>query len=165
MKKIAWILLAGMMIFAMAGCGGPGSQKEKTETEAAAAQTDDEEAQAIPVPEEAWEVITTPYGDLRYPAALYPDLQREEGQADGAYSMAFRTAEDGVVYDLFTLYIGGEAGDATYLGSLTGKDGSENEVYVLPGELGDLSGLDGEVQDRIYAMQEALNEVLGEEGE
>ena len=81
---------------------------------------------------------------------------------DGIYSMKFSTAYDGENYDLFTLYIGGEVGDATYLGALKGKDGSENEVYVLPYELKDLSKLDAAQQDKIYAMQEALNEVLGE---
>ena len=165
MKKIEIILLTVAMVLGMSGCIGQTSGEKETETEIVSLQSDEEDAQAVPVPEEAWETITTPYGDLRYPANLYESLQREEGQKDGVYSMAFRTAEDGVIYDLFTLYIGGEAGDATYLGTLTGKDGSENEVYVLPGELGDLSDLDDEVQDRIYAMQEALNEVLGEESE
>lgn len=151
-----------MMAFSIAGCGNQAAPNTEKETETVSMQSEEEEAQAVPVPEEAWETIATPYGDLRYPANLYEDLQREEGMEDDVYSMTFRTAHDGVIYDLFTLYIGGEVGDATFLGTLTGKDGAENDVYVLPYELDDLSDLNAEDQDRIYAMQEALNEVLGE---
>ncbi len=156
MKKLMLILLASVMTLGMTACGG------KSGTDQSAAQATEEEAVAIPAAEETWETITTPYGDLRYPGSLYGDLKREEGMEDNIYKMKFYTDVDGTSYDLFTLYIGGEVGDATYLGTLTGKDGAQNEVYVLPHDLGDLSELDSEQQDKIYAMQEALNEVLGE---
>ncbi len=156
MKKIAALLLTVVVVMSMTACSGTKAENS------AAAQTTAEEAVAIPVEEDSWETITTPYGDLRYPASLYEDLTRTEGTENDIYSMKFSTVVEGNTYDLFTLYIGGEVGDATYLGSLTGKDGSESEVYVLAHELGDLSGLDSQQQDKIYAMQEALNEVLGE---
>lgn len=161
MKKIAMVFLAAMLVFSVTACGGK-TDSEKTGADPAGAAATEEEAIAIPAEEETWEVIATPYGDLRYPASLYEDLKREEGTEDDVYKMKFSTAYDGVTYDLFTLYIGGEVGDATYLGTLKGKDGSENEVYVLPHELENLSKLDTEQQDKIFAMQEALNEVLGE---
>lgn len=156
MKKLMIIVLASVMAFGMAACGGKSGATQST------AQATEEEAVAIPAAEESWETITTPYGDLRFPASLYQDLKREEGMENDVYKMKFYTDIDGTTYDLFTLYIGGEVGDATYLGTITGKDGSENEVYVLPHELGDLSKLDAAQKDKIYAMQEALNEVLGE---
>lgn len=156
MKKLMMILLASVIAFSMAACAG------KTGNDQAAAQATEEEAVAIPAAEETWETITTPYGDLRFPGSLYEDLKREEGMEDNIYKMRFYTDVDGTTYDLFTLYIGGQVGDATYLGILKGKDDSENEVYVLANDLGDLSGLDSAQKDKIYAMQEALNEVLGE---
>lgn len=156
MKKLMIIVLASIMALGMTACDGKSGASQST------AQATEEEAVAIPVAEEAWETITTPYGDLRFPAGLYGDLKREEGMENDVYKMKFYTDIDGTSYDLFTLYIGGEVGDATYLGTITGKDGSENEVYVLPHELGDLSKLDAAQKDKIYAMQEALNEVLGE---
>lgn len=162
MKKITLLLMAAMLVLGLTACSKKTETETKAEADNADAKSTEEEALAIPAPEEAWEVIATPYGDLRYPANLYEDLKREEGTEEGIYSMKFSTAYDGENYDLFTLYIGGEVGDATYLGSLKGKDGAENEVYVLPYELNDLSKLDAAQQDKIYAMQEALNEVLGE---
>lgn len=164
MKKLVLMLLAAMLVLGLAACGKKTETGTDTKTDAGneEAKSTGEEALAIPAPDEAWEVIPTPYGDLRYPANLYEDLKREEGTEDGIYSMKFSTDQDGKSYDLFSLYIGGEVGEATYLGALKGKDGSESEVYVLPYELEDLSKLDAEQQDKIYAMQEALNEVLGE---
>lgn len=162
MKKITLLLMAAMLVLGLTACSKKTETETKAEADNADAKSTEEEALAIPAPEEAWEVIATPYGDLRYPANLYEDLKREEGTEEGIYSMKFSTAYDGKTYDLFTLYIGGEVGDATYLGALKGKDGAENEVYVLPYELDDLSKLDAAQQDKIYAMQEALNEVLGE---
>ena len=158
------MLLGAMLVLGLAACGKKTETGTDTKTDAGneEAKSTGEEALAIPAPDEAWEVIPTPYGDLRYPANLYEDLKREEGTEDGIYSMKFSTDQDGKSYDLFSLYIGGEVGEATYLGALKGKDGSESEVYVLPYELEDLSKLDAEQQDKIYAMQEALNEVLGE---
>ena len=155
MKKIAVLLLAVVAIMSITACGG------KKADSSASSQSSEEKADAIPV-EESWETIATPYGDLRYPANIYQEVTRTEGTENGIYSMKFSSSVEGKTYDLFTLYIGGEVGDATYLGKLTGKDGSENEVYVLAHDLGDLSGLDAQQQDKIYAMQEALNEVLGE---
>lgn len=164
MKKLVLMLLGAMLVLGLAACGKKTETGTDTKTDAGneEAKSTGEEALAIPAPDEAWEVIPTPYGDLRYPANLYEDLKREEGTEDGIYSMKFSTDQDGKSYDLFSLYIGGEVGEATYLGALKGKDGSESEVYVLPYELEDLSKLDAEQQDKIYAMQEALNEVLGE---
>ena len=164
MKKLVLMLLAAMLVLGLAACGKKTETGTDTKTDVGneEAKSTGEEALAIPAPDEAWEVIPTPYGDLRYPANLYEDLKREEGTEDGIYSMKFSTDQDGKSYDLFSLYIGGEVGEATYLGTLKGKDGSESEVYVLPYELEDLSKLDTEQQDMIYAMQEALNEVLGE---
>ena len=156
MKKLMMILLTSVMVIGMTACGG------KSGTDQSTAQDTEEEAVAIPVAEETWEAIATPYGDLRFPSSLCEDLRREEGMEDNIYKMRFYTDVDGTTYDLFTLYIGGEVGDATYLGTLTGKDGAQNEVYVLPHDLGDLSGLDSAQKDKVYAMQEALNEVLGE---
>ena len=156
MKKLMMILLVSAMVFSMTACGG------KSGADQSAAQATGEEAVAIPAAEETWETIATPYGDLRFPGSLYGDLKREEGMEDNIYKMRFYTDVNDTTYDLFTLYIGGQVGEATYLGILKGKDGSENEVYVLPNDLGDLSGLDAAQKDKIYAMQEALNEVLGE---
>lgn len=154
MKKTLMLLLTAVLTISLAACGG--------KKDAAKTDSSQEEAIAIPVSEETWETIVTPYGDLRYPAKYFEDLKREEGMENDVYRMKFSTASDGEIYDLFTLYIGGEAEGAGQLGKLQGKDGTEYDVYVLPYELGDLSGLDGVEQDRIYAMQEALNEVLGE---
>jgi hypothetical protein len=164
LKKLVLMLLAAMLVLGLAACGKKTETGTDTKTDVGneEAKSTGEEALAIPAPDEAWEVIPTPYGDLRYPASLYEDLTRTEGTENDIYSRKFSTVVEGNTYDRFTLYIGGEVGDATYLGSLTGKDGSESEVYVLAHELGDLSGLDSQQQDKIYAMQEALNEVLGE---
>lgn len=152
MKKKLMLFLMVLLTICTIACG---KSEESTDSS-------QEEAIAVPVAEEAWETITTPYGDLRYPANLYGDLKREEGMENDVYRMKFSTASEGKIYDLFTLYIGGEVGDAGLLGKLVGKDGTEYDVFVLPYDLGDLSKLDANEQDRIYAMQEALNEVLGE---
>ena len=154
MKKIVLLMMAAVLTFSMTACGG--------KKDAAKTDSSQEEAIAVPAAEETWETIVTPYGDLRYPANYYEDLKREEGMEDDVYSMKFSTSGGDEIYDLFTLYIGGQAEGSNLLGTLTGKDGTEYEVYVLPAELGDLSKLDSAEQDRIYAMQEALNEVLGE---
>ena len=162
MKKIILLLLTAVLAFSAAACAGQTGSGDAGTGQTDADREEEEEALAIPAQEEGWEKISTPYGEIRYPAALYEDLTREEGMENDVYRMKFITACEGQHYDLFTLYFGGEAGDATYLGKITGADGSENDVYVLPYDLGDLSQLDSADQDRIYAMQEALNEVLGE---
>ena len=78
MKKITLLLMAAMLVLGLTACSKKTETETKAEADNADAKSTEEEALAIPAPEEAWEVIATPYGDLRYPANLYEDLKREE---------------------------------------------------------------------------------------
>lgn len=55
MKKLMMILLTSVMVIGMTACGG------KSGTDQSTAQDTEEEAVAIPVAEETWEAIATPY--------------------------------------------------------------------------------------------------------
>ena len=102
--------------------------------------------------------IGTPYGVLRYPAAYAEQLKLEPKQEGDAYSLRFLAEIRGVSYPLFTVSMGtGE--DGPLFGTITDAGGRTTVYTVEPHELGDLSALDEETHNRIYAMQEALNEL------
>ena len=60
---------------------------------------------------------------------------------------------------MFYINIGIEDGEVA--GKITGSDdGTQSDVYVSVPELGDISYLEEDTQDHLYAMQESVNVVV-----
>ena len=103
-------------------------------------------------------IIETDYGDLLYPARWEKELLVEQKDQPDGVIVSFSTEADGTVYSLFTAYLGTEHGDC--LGTVTAPDGTEQPVFIEIHDLPDLSALSPEEQDRLYGMQEGVNDVI-----
>lgn len=136
----------------LSGCGSQTTEPGSTASEAT------EETEESMTPDRDWEPIETKYGTLCYPDQWFDYLETEQSESGDKLIVLFRAAIGEQKIDLFELSVGG--GDGSAAGKLTGPDGVSRDVFVKLLELPELSGLtDGET-NRVYAMQEAVNDVI-----
>lgn len=103
-------------------------------------------------------MIGTAYGDLYYPAQWEEFLQVDQTEENGRVQAAFSGKIDETLYPLFTISIG--SGDGVGAGTLTGKDGTQRQVYVQIAEITGNAALSQIELNRLYAMQEDLNYLI-----
>lgn len=141
-RTIAALLIGVMLLLTfIAGCAAPkGTDNEMND------------------PKRDWEPIETKFGRLRYPDDLFQFLETEQKEAEDTVAVMFRAAIGDRRIDLFELTIGNVTGEAA--GKITGPDGVVRDVSLRFIPADDLSGLSEGEQNRVYAMQEALNFVL-----
>lgn len=101
--------------------------------------------------------ISTDYGTLYVPQRFKKLLQIEISGGKNGGTVKFSAQQDGKTYELFDVSIGNEVGQL--VGALTDKNGTSRNVYVTVYDLGDISKLENDKQDQLYALQEAVNTV------
>ena len=141
----ACVLFTGMLF----GCAS-GSKTSGSEDGGESAAAIEADIDRVP--------IETKYGTLYYPEQWMESLKTEQSEADESLEVLFRAKIGEQQIDLFALTIGDGADDSA--GTLTGQDGVKRDVHVKLLELPDLSGLSEGEMNRVYAMQEAVNDVL-----
>lgn len=157
MKKLIWFILTSALIFTLLGCQKKEDKQgstEKQETEIPAVTQNEE----IQNDKEKMTEITVNYGILHYPAEWEQILLIEESEDNGIDYIQFETKAGEDVILLFKVIICSEEGDS--VGTITDSEGSVRNVFVEINDLGDLSEYDEETQNRLYAMQEAVNELM-----
>ena len=102
--------------------------------------------------------IETEYGFLPYPEQWKDHLKADKRMEGENLVVDLSTEAEGNTIPLFTVTIG-EIDDAP-VGTLTDPNGKVRTVYLTVHDLPDLSSYDEETQDRIFAMQEALNDMI-----
>ena len=82
----------------------------------------------------------------------------EERTSNDTITVAFKAKINDETYELFEVIIGGDEG--TYIGDLTGPDGTVREVYAQMEEIPVYEELTEGEQNRLYGMQEDVNCVI-----
>lgn len=99
-------------------------------------------------------IIQTNLGNLYYPLEWKELLSTTEKKTDFGTSVTFQAEKNGEKLELFTLNIGGGAGDE--IGQLTDRNGSKHAVRVSFQEL-NTEGMDEQTANQFFAMQEDIN--------
>lgn len=102
--------------------------------------------------------VEAQYGLLFYPAKWNGLLVTSESVADEIDSVIFAAAVNGQEYNLFKVMICDAEGDS--VGTVTDDAGQTRNVFVDIPELPDLSDLNEDEQNQLYAMQEAVNVLI-----
>lgn len=150
-----------LLVPILAGCAGGGSQSTAGDsspnppaTQAATAQTPQTEPSYPTEPAPAAVAVETPYGSLYYQEKWADTMvTRQEQTADGL-RVSFSTELEGTEYLLFAVTLGGSEANA---GLITDEQGTQSNVFVELGDLGDLSSLTQEQKNYLYAIQEDIN--------
>ena len=108
--------------------------------------------------EEDYMVISTEYGDLYYPRQWEDWLKTEQSMEGESLNISFSAQIHDVEYPMFQVTVG-ESGE-TEVGELTDSSGVRRTVYIKMDELQEGNGLSEEEQQRFYAMQEGLNDII-----
>ena len=103
-------------------------------------------------------IVNTEYGDLYYQAEWEAEMITEERTSNDTITVAFKAKINDETYELFEVIIGGDEG--TYIGDLTGPDGTVREVYAQMEEIPVYEELTEGEQNRLYGMQEDVNCVI-----
>ena len=175
-RQTAALLLALVMFFTFfVGCGGekePQAQLDEDQTPAPTEpiETAEMSDQEDIIPEEQnddpelsdpnrdWEPIDTPLGRLRYPDQFFDYIETEQQESENGLSVLFTAVIGEKRIQLFELLIG--EGDGEPVGTLTGPDDVQRDVFLRFIEIEDLEGLTEGETNRVYAMQESLNFVI-----
>ena len=102
--------------------------------------------------------VEAQYGLLFYPAKWNGLLVTSESVAGEIDSVIFAAAVNGQEYNLFKVMICDAEGDS--VGTVTDDAGQTRNVFVDIPELPDLSDLNEDEQNQLYAMQEAVNVLI-----
>lgn len=103
--------------------------------------------------------VETPYCTLYYPASLAGRLSVSQVESEDVHRVEFYCSLEGhEPLLLFCVLFGGDEGEQ--LGVVTNADGVTVPVNILMNEP-DEDGLRPEEQDILYAMQEAVNQLIG----
>ena len=148
----------------MCACSAASSSAKESTAENQASESSAEESLVVTESEteETADLmkIDTAYGSLYYPAEWKDYLATEESQEDGILTVSFSAKVDAEEYPLFKVMICSEEGDS--VGTIKDAEGTTRNVFVENFELSNISDLDEETQNRLYAMQEGVNALIGE---
>ena len=174
-QAAALILSLVVILVFIAGCGGekePQVQPVEEQTPVPAEPTETTEPsdpEEVPTeepnedpelsdPNRDWEPIETPFGRLRYPDQFFDYLETEQQESENGLRVLFSAVIGEKKIQLFELLIG--EGDGEPVGSLTGPDDVQRDVFLRFIEIEDTEGLTEGETNRVYAMQESLNFVI-----
>ena len=103
--------------------------------------------------------ITTPVGDLTIPKELTESAQMEDTSKDGQYAVSFygMVGTDKVL--LFEISVGTD-GEGYKLGSATGTDGNENNIWLNISEIERKSTWSDDGFARLNELQSYVNELI-----
>lgn len=147
------VILAAAALVLLAGCAqsAPETQPETTEVTAPPAP-------AIVLDEDAAPLdLETPYGVMQYPSQWEEYVTVDENSDGGLLTETFCCEISGKQIELFTIYFG-ESLKGERLGYVT-AEGVKTEIRLEFHEYVG-GGLPQEDESKIYAMQEAVNDVI-----
>lgn len=102
--------------------------------------------------------VKTEYGSLYYPQRFEANMKTEITNDNDGCMVEFFSECDGRKYSLFYINIGIDGGQLA--GYITDDKGTERNVFVIVPEIENIDVLSSENQDKLYAMQEAVNIVV-----
>lgn len=149
------VCLAAALIYIATSKASP--QKEQTAQPSLPPATVPTEGEVLP-PDRSMMTIETEYGELTYPAAWKDYLRTEQKREGNNLKVTFSADCGGALYELFVVTIGEL--DDTVLGVVKDTGGVSRNVYVSVSDLPDLSALDEQSQNTVFAMQEGVNELI-----
>lgn len=161
------IMLLLCVLLTLTSCGRSSSSTpevtpdQPNEREQAPEETQDPvpvEDTELSDPNRDWEPIDTKFGRLCYPDDLFEYLQTEQTETEEEVKVMFRAEIGDLQIDMFEITIGKNGDEPA--GTITGPDNVMRDVYLRLIPIEDLSGLSEGEENRVYAMQEALNFVL-----
>ena len=159
MKKLMAAALAILFCLSLAACNHASNVAPDQEGNSEAASSDVQPENAVDFEDDNTLIsVETQYGLLFYPAKWNDLLVTSESVADEIDSVIFAAAVNGQEYNLFKVMICDAEGDS--VGTVTDDAGQTRNVFVDVPELPDLSDLNEDEQDRLYAMQEAVNVMI-----
>lgn len=151
MKKVILALLTLSLVASLMGCQKSVNTQDNTNKEASEGTQTSDDDHAV----EKLITIETKYGNFVYPAEWEKELITEESEENGIYYLLFSTKASDDVIQLFKVMVCSEEGDS--VGSLKDANGTERNVFIDITDLGDVTKYDEDTQNRLYAMQEAVN--------
>ena len=154
MKRIITLLLSLALCLSLAACGGQTADPPTGPNDGQTGNTADDQTPEV----DPLKPIETTCGTLYFPTAWSELLVTEESQSDDIDAVEFGAKVGENTYPLFKVMICDAEGDA--VGVLTDQNGTARNVFVEVYDLGDLSTLEKETQDQIYAMQESVNTII-----
>ena len=166
MKKLM-MLLAAFCIFVvmLAGCSGEKERGESTTPSSSSgqeiriSQNESQETEEI-VKKPEYTTIKTKYGYLFYPDRWNEFVSAKQEEKDGLLAVYFEATINGEKYILFEVDIKNTAGDPDAAGSVTDFDGNKHDVFAHMVEIPETDTLAENEVDRLYAMQEGLNDLI-----
>ena len=160
-KRIIALLFGGLIIVSMfAGCGKEKPKDEPSGTGIVITPTESETPQND-VPEEIISgepVVHTEYGDLVYHEQWLGFMKTEQKKEGETLTVSFLGEAEGENYYLFDVIIG--TSEEAFVGEITDGSGNKREVYAKFYDLEQYTEIASEDFDRLYAMQEDLNNVI-----
>lgn len=102
--------------------------------------------------------IETEYGNLQYPVQWREYVEAIPAQSDSSEKVSFTATISGERFFLFEVSIGD--GDGERVGTITDGTGTSRDVFVRMGEISGIDGLTDSEIDRLYAMQEGVNDLI-----
>ena len=151
MKKVILALLTVTIVASFMGCQKSVNTQDNTNNAASESTQTKDDVQST----EKTMTIETKYGNFVYPAEWEKELITEESEENGIYYLLFSTKAFDDVIQLFKVMVCSEEGDS--VGSVKGSDGIERNVFIDISDLGDVTKYDEDTQNRLFAMQEAVN--------
>lgn len=161
MKKIVSLILITVLSVSLIGCQKKEKQTETEQSNSTVQTVDTTENSAVEQQEVQEEAavelldIETQCGILHYPKEWENDLVISDSEENGIYNVYFSTNASDETVQLFKVMICTDEGDS--VGTVTDSDGTVRNVFIDIRDLGDVSGYDEETQNKLFAMQEAVN--------
>ena len=134
------------------------AQDHMTTTETAAEALPVESDSVETEPPSQLEQVSTKYGTLSYPSEYREAFVVSVSEEGEGCRVDFSTEMDAEQILLFSVGIDDELGP--YAAKLTDEAGSSHQVFILVAELEGIDRYPQDVQDTLYAMQEAVNVVF-----
>ena len=159
MKKLMAAALAILFCLSLAACNHGSNAAPDKERNSETASSDVQPENAVDFEDDSTPMtVEAQYGLLFYPAKWNGLLVTSESVADEIDSVIFAAAVNGQEYNLFKVIICDAEGDS--VGTVTDDAGQTRNVFVDIPELPDLSDLNEDEQNQLYAMQEAVNVLI-----
>lgn len=149
------LIMSLLLCSVLSGCGGTAGEAAPTDAD----NMEEPMVETVPNPDDL--VISTPVGDLRYPAEWADHIRLEDVSTDALFGVTLYGKVDQQEALLFTIYMG-TAEKGYYFGAAPNAQGEPLEIYI---DIEDFV-FDGtwseEATDAVYAMQSRVNDIIGQ---
>lgn len=154
MKRIYILLITLLLCAALASCTASSGTDNTAQTSGSALSESESVTDAAP----EMTFYDSEYGKIPYPAEYKDAFSIEEKkQDDGELDVVFSTDIEGEKYELFTLLISDSEEGA--VGIIKDEGGARRYIVADMNEI-DASSISEETQNKVYAMQESINDII-----